>query len=76
MYLLKEAAMKMVLSGVVVAALFSWGLPVWSQANAVTTQIHKKSGYKHTTADAENMPVRVERKHEGGSAPVKSVDID
>jgi hypothetical protein len=76
MHLLKEAAMKMVLSGVVVAALFSWGLPAWSPANAVTMQTHKQSGYKHSTADAENMSVRVEQKHDGGSAPVKSVDID
>ena len=68
--------MKMVLSGVVVAALFSWGWLTWSPANAVTTQTYNKSSYKHSTADAENMPVRVEQKHYGGSAPVKSVDVD
>lgn len=65
--------MKMVVSGVVIAALLGWGLPAWSPANAMTTQTHKKLGYKHFTADAESMPVRVEQKHDGVSAPAKSV---
>jgi hypothetical protein len=39
-------------------------------------QTHRKSGYKHSTADAENMSVRVEQKHDGETAPVKSVDVD
>jgi hypothetical protein len=37
--------MKMLSSGVVISALLSWGLPVWSPANAIAPQTHNEPGY-------------------------------
>jgi hypothetical protein len=37
--------MKMFLSGMAIAALLSWGLPLWSPANAIATQTHNEPGY-------------------------------
>ena len=35
--------MKMLLSGMAIGALLSWGLPVWSPANAIAPQSHNEA---------------------------------
>ena len=62
-----EAEMKVLLSGISIAALLTWGLPVWSPANAMTGQAHNEQGYNfaHPTGDADNVPVRAEVKYDG-----------
>jgi hypothetical protein len=69
-----EVEMNILLSGVAMAALFSW-VPMWSSANAMTTQTHNKPGYNfsHPFADADNVSVRAEAKHDGMSAPVSAI---
>jgi len=59
-----EAEMKVLLSGISIAALLTWGLPAWSPANAMTGQAYNEQGYNfaHPTGDADNVPVRAEVK--------------
>jgi hypothetical protein len=68
-----EVEMKILLSAVAIAALFSW-VPTSSPAHAMTMQTHNKPGYNfpHLAADADNVPVRAEAKHDGMSAPVRA----
>jgi len=37
--------MKMLLSGMAIGALLSWGLPVWPPANAIAPQSHNEAAY-------------------------------
>ena len=62
------------LSGAVAIALFSL-VPTWSPANAMTMQTHNEPGYNfpHPAADADNVPVRAEAKHDGMSAPMAAI---
>jgi len=66
-----DAEMKVLLSGLSIAALLTWGLPVWSPANAATAQTHNEPGYNfpHPAGDADNVPVRAEVKYDGVATP-------
>jgi hypothetical protein len=63
--------MKVLLSGISIAARLTWGLPVWSPANAMTAQTHNEPGYNfpHPAGDADNVPVRAEVKYDGVATP-------
>jgi hypothetical protein len=63
--------MRMFLSGVAMTALLTCGLATLTPADAVTAQTHNEPGYNflHPTADADNVPVRAEVKHDGMSSP-------
>jgi hypothetical protein len=66
-----EAEMKILLSSVAMAALLTCGLATLTPADAMTAQTHNEPGYNflHPMADADNVPVRAEVKHDGISSP-------
>jgi hypothetical protein len=63
--------MRILLMGVATAALLTCGLVTLTSAKAMTAQTYNEPGYNflHPTADADNVPVRAEVKHDGISSP-------